>query len=76
MIKKSMLFFIMAHLFCCVDKVEAGVGDGEMRNEWEYADKREYYRDLCRSEGKECPDVLEYQMSLGFYIMNMSNPIR
>lgn len=27
MIKKSMLFFIIAHLFCCVDKVEAGFGD-------------------------------------------------
>jgi Leucine-rich repeat (LRR) protein len=27
MIKKSMLFFIMAHLFYCVDKVEAGFGD-------------------------------------------------
>jgi hypothetical protein len=75
MIKKSMLFFLMAHLFCCVDKVEAGVGNSTMRHESEYADKREYYRDHFRVNDRECPDELEYQVSVGFFFMNISNPI-
>lgn len=63
MIKKSMLFFIIAHLFCCVDKVEAGVGDSKMRHESEYADKREFMRDEYRRVEKECPDQLDYNIS-------------
>ncbi|MDP1975416.1 MAG: hypothetical protein Q8K37_05540 [Alphaproteobacteria bacterium] len=46
-----------------------------MQPKSEYADKREYYRDLCRSEGRECPDVLEHTVNPFFMLMNISNPI-